>query len=274
MDIVCVGDCGIDRFLNTKTESFGGCTLNVAMNLILPNDGTIHASVVTALSAEDARSREISDLLSSKRIALCASLLPGKLPVQNIFVERSGERTFKGYEPGILADWKPSKFQIEMIANADIVVTLAFEQIVDLFEGILAIPRRGRLSVDFMDMTDFGKDIKRIDSFLNQIDIAFFGLSKNNDQTLIADIKRKFQSAVPNKLAVMTFGSEGSMVVGSGICCEQPAEPVTYVVNTTGAGDSFAAVFLTTYLTGKSIPDSLKVASRRAASVVQMKGAF
>lgn len=274
MDIVCVGDCGIDRYLNSKTESLGGCTLNVAMNMILPPASALHVTVVTALAADDTRSQDISNLLSSRRIALCASLLPLALPVQNIFLEKHGERNFKGYEPGVLRSWKPNQFQSEIIGRADVVITLVFEQIIALFEQILAIPRQGRLSVDFMDMTDFGKDFKRIEGYLKQCDIAFFGLSKKGDQKLVAEIKHWYQSVGHNKLGVVTFGPEGSMVVGSGIYHERPADAVKSVVDTTGAGDSFAAVFLSTYLGGKSISEALQAASQKAANVVQMRGAF
>ena len=75
-------------------------------------------------------------------------------------------------------------------------------------------------------------------------------------------------------MGVVTFGPEGSMVVGSGIYHERPADAVKSVVDTTGAGDSFAAVFLSTYLGGKSISEALQAASQKAANVVQMRGAF
>jgi fructoselysine 6-kinase len=274
MNIVCIGDCGIDRYLDSKTESLGGCSLNVAMNLVLPTDGSISASVVTVLSANDDRSKEISELLTSRRITLCASLLPGNLPVQNIFLEKSGERIFKGYETGILSAWKLSKIQTELIVTADVVITLAFTQILPLFIEILDSPRQGKLCIDFMDMTDFEKNFSRIELYLEQCDIAFFGLSKSSDQKLIADIKCWYEAASPEKIGVLTFGPEGSLAVGSGFLFEQPAECVTTVVDTTGAGDSFAAVFISTYLTGGSVPEALKAAGVRAASVVQMKGSF
>ena len=274
MNIVCIGDCGIDRYQDSKTESLGGCSLNVAMNLVLPTDSSINASVVTVLSANDDRSKEISEILSSRQIALCASLLPGNLPVQNIFLEQNGERIFKGYEPGVLSEWRLSQFQTELIVNADVVVTLAFTQIMPLFNEILATARQGKLFIDFMDMTDFEKDFSRIEFYLSQSDVAFFGLSKGTDQKLIADIKSWYETATPEKIGVLTFGSEGSLAVGSSFLFEQPAEPVTTVIDTTGAGDSFAAVFISTFLTGGTVPEALKAASIRAASVVQRKGSF
>jgi len=256
MDVVCVGDCGIDRYLNAKSESLGGCTYNVAMNMSLPPN-SVRVAVVTALSTEGKWSGQISETLIKRGIVLCASLRPFELPIQNIFLEANGERIFKGYEPGVLAGWMLNKIQIEMIVNAEAVVILAFQQIMPLLEQIIALPRQGKLSVDFMDMTDFGKDFSRIERYIQHCDIAFFGLSKEKDRDLVARIKQWFSAQKSEKIAVLTFGSDGSAAVGPGIYFEQSAEIVSKVVDTTGAGDSFAGVFLSQYFAGKSIPTAL-----------------
>ena len=274
MNIVCVGDCGIDFYLNNNAESLGGCTFNVAMNMShFPHKETL-ITVITALSAEGACSLKFVEDLTNRGIALCASLRPFDLPRQNILVEASGERTFKGYEPGVLAGWVLNKLQVDTITTADLVVTLAFQQIMPLFEQIIALPLQGKLSIDFMDMTDFGKDFSRIERYLQLCDFAFFGLSKQNDRELIAQIKQWFSVQQSEKIGVMTFGSEGSVAVGPGFFFEQGVDVAGEVVDTTGAGDSFAGAFLATYLAGKSIPDALRAGSQRAAAVVQKIGGY
>ena len=274
MNIVCVGDCGIDIYLNNSLESLGGCTLNVAMNMshFLQKEALI--TVVTALSTEGAGSLKITEDLTNHGIALCASLRPFELPRQNILLEANGERTFKGYQPGVLAGWVLTKLQIETIVAADVVVTLAFQQIMPLFEQIIALPLQGKLVIDFMDMTDFGKDFSRIEKYLQLCDIAFFGLSKQDDSELIAKIRHWFSEQQANKIAVMTFGPDGSQAVGPGFFFEQGVDVVRDVIDTTGAGDSFAAAFLASYFSGKSIPDALVAGSQRAASVVQKIGGY
>jgi sugar/nucleoside kinase (ribokinase family) len=53
----------------------------------------------------------------------------------------------------------------------------------------------------------------------------------------------------------------------------QPAPAVKKVVNTTGAGDAFAATFVAAQIRGLDITSSLKLASENAGSVLQQVGA-
>ena len=52
-----------------------------------------------------------------------------------------------------------------------------------------------------------------------------------------------------------------------------PAEPVTRIVDTTGAGDLFAAGFLAGQAQGRSIQDSLTMGAVAAAEVISHFGA-
>lgn len=73
-------------------------------------------------------------------------------------------------------------------------------------------------------------------------------------------------------LAVVKLGAEGALVSYQGTVFEIKAKKVQ-ALDTTGAGDLWAAGFLFGFLSGLDIPDCGKLASEVAAEVVQVQGA-
>lgn len=73
-------------------------------------------------------------------------------------------------------------------------------------------------------------------------------------------------------LAVITRGGKGALVVEGDQVSEVPAGPVQ-VVDTTGAGDAFAAGFLAGYSRGKSVQDAARLGNAAAGAVITHFGA-
>lgn len=73
-------------------------------------------------------------------------------------------------------------------------------------------------------------------------------------------------------LLVVTRGPNGALAVKDGVRVEVAAEPVERVVDTTGAGDLFAAGFLAGLAGGQSVRTSLKMGSICAAEVISHYG--
>ncbi len=73
-------------------------------------------------------------------------------------------------------------------------------------------------------------------------------------------------------VACITLSEKGSVVVTGPETYEIPAHPVE-VVDTTGAGDLYAAGFLYGYTTGRSLPQSGELGSLAAAEVISHIGA-
>jgi len=74
-------------------------------------------------------------------------------------------------------------------------------------------------------------------------------------------------------LAVLTRGARGSVVVTASGTITVPAEPVASVVDTTGAGDLFAAGFLYGITNGLSPEDSARLGGVCAAEIISHVGA-
>ena len=74
-------------------------------------------------------------------------------------------------------------------------------------------------------------------------------------------------------LGVVTRSEEGSIVVEGGATFEAPAFPIDRVVDTTGAGDLFAAGFLAGMATGAGHLKSAELGALAAAEIIQHAGA-
>ena len=75
------------------------------------------------------------------------------------------------------------------------------------------------------------------------------------------------------RLLVVTRGERGAVAVEGGERVEVPAEPVERIVDTTGAGDLFAAGFLFGHAGGRSNEESLRIGAIAAAEVISHYGA-
>jgi sugar/nucleoside kinase (ribokinase family) len=71
---------------------------------------------------------------------------------------------------------------------------------------------------------------------------------------------------------VVTRGPDGAIAIQNGARAQVPAEPIDHVLDTTGAGDLFAAGFLAGQAEGRSLSDSLTMGAVCAAEVIQHYG--
>ena len=74
-------------------------------------------------------------------------------------------------------------------------------------------------------------------------------------------------------LVVVTRGADGAVAKAGGEYCEVPAQPVAQVVDTTGAGDLFAAGFLHGHVNRRSLRDCLTLGAICAAEIISHYGA-
>ena len=116
---------------------------------------------------------------------------------------------------------------------------------------------------DFVRLIDDGR-----------IDILF----ANEDEILALAGEAGFEASVASvaprvPVLVVTRSEKGAVALAGGERAEVPAEPIAKLVDTTGAGDLFAAGFLAGQARGKSLETSLKLGAIAAAEVIQHYGA-
>jgi len=116
---------------------------------------------------------------------------------------------------------------------------------------------------DFRAMIDAGEiDIL----FANHIELA--ALTGHDDFHAGIDA---LKSKVP--CLVVTRSEKGAVAACDGVLTEVPAEPIDHVVDTTGAGDLFAAGFLSGHVRGRPVAECLRLGAICAAEIISHYGA-
>ena len=115
----------------------------------------------------------------------------------------------------------------------------------------------------FNELLDNG----RIDIlFANEAEIKMLAGADDFD-VAVAMVQNKAE------ILVVTRSEKGAIAVRDGLRASVPAEAVDKVVDTTGAGDLFAAGFLYGHTDGRSLEQSLRIGAIAAAEVISHYGA-
>lgn len=107
----------------------------------------------------------------------------------------------------------------------------------------------------------------------NYVDILF----ANEEEIKSLFMQQSFEDAMSAvkdacDIAVLTRSEKGAVVVGKKEIVEIKASPVANVIDTTGAGDQFAAGFLYGFTEGKSLAESGRLGALAAAEVISHIG--
>ena len=107
-----------------------------------------------------------------------------------------------------------------------------------------------------------------------EIDILFANHVELAALTGIDDFDAGLAALAPKVPTLVVTRSElGAVAVSGGLRSDVPAEPVARVVDTTGAGDLFAAGFLFGHVRGRSDAECLRMGAIAAAEIISHYGA-
>ena len=155
--------------------------------------------------------------------------------------------------------WDPEQPRAAMRAAIDAARGAGRKVALTLSDSFCIERHRG----DFLALIDDG-----------QLDILF----ANEAEILSLNETDDFEAAVTATAArvpllVVTRSEKGALAVSGGERVQVPAEPIAEVIDTTGAGDLFAAGFLAGQAQGRSLRDSLTMGAIAAAEVISHYGA-
>jgi sugar/nucleoside kinase (ribokinase family) len=231
--------------------------------------------------AEDEFGRIFRHDIRAAGVTFRTDAVNGKAPTSRslILVTPDGQRTMNTYL-GISTDLDHGEVDSEMIRNSDIVylegylfdrpdAKAAFRQAVSLAAAAgrqVALTLSDSFCVnrhreEFLDLIRSGIGIL----FANESEITALYQTESFD-----DAKR--QAAEEIKLAVLTRSEKGSIIVSDGTEIAIPAEAVE-VVDTTGAGDLYAAGFLYGLARGYDLESAGRLGTFAAAEIIGHVGA-
>jgi sugar/nucleoside kinase (ribokinase family) len=268
MNVVCVGDCGIDHYTQSGDRRPGGITSNFALQARRCFDEADAVSIIAPLG-DDEEAKIVQRRFENSGVECHFKFLSGSTPIQHIEIESSGERKFVAYEEGVLRDFRITNAHAALVGDADLTVAPVFEQNRDMFASLMSVTRNGQTAIDFADFSEH-PNFALLERHSSEIDVAFFGLQPSQEN--IIDALQSF-AAKHDVLLVVTLGADGSRAFQNTRAYESAAIPVDEVVDTTGAGDAFAAGFLACYCRASNVEQSLLCGATTAARIVQQHGA-
>lgn len=268
--VTAVGYCGVDRYVDQDMVQPGGISLNFAVHAKRVFPSTYDVGVVGAVG-EDQYGQVIEKVLKDNEIHNWLEKKSGQTSVLDLSQSEAGEKIFLSYEPGVLQGYVIGHEQANILISSDLVMAVLFSQIEPLFHSVLATRPLKFLATDFNNLFGYSDPYKTVEKYIADIDIGFFGLDIK-DKQLISDLKEVSKSA--GKILVITLGENGSLAFDHGKQVSVPAFPVERVIDTAGAGDAFAAMFLSYYLMTGNVRESLRAGNVYAATIVQKVGTY
>ena len=252
-----VGDNTIDRYVGkANVEYVGGNALNVAIHLSRLGLSSSYFGAI----ANDNNGQKVTRALMENLVDIAGLvLLPGETAVTQIRLAVDGDRIFEQEDFGVTAEYFPDQSTVRRIASANWVHI-----------GMLGQASRLRASIAAQGLPTIVSQDCSVASGHEYLDVAFF--SSGGDKRAAMDLAR---DAISNgvKLAVVTRGDQETIAYDGTIWWEQTPLPIQ-VVDTTGAGDSFIAGFISARIRGIDIEGALAQGARIAAYTCQHFGGF
>ena len=264
------------NFTNPLITS-GGSVCNTVHEL---NFGSHEASFYGKVSDDEYGNAFIQDL-EKANISFKGVLRKSDLPTGccNILVSPDGERTMATHI-GVGSQLQPDEVSENILDNIDHMYMESYLWDHELTKktlkkfGDIAKSKNIEISLSLSDPFCVDRHRDELNNFIKEnVDLVFcnFDEAKMFSQSeTMADVSSFFKEY--GKKIVMTSGAEGAYFFYNDDVSHQPSKKIENVVDTTGAGDNFAAGFLDFYLSGKSVDEALINGNTRAVEVIQQLG--
>ena len=197
-----------------------------------------------------------------------------------ILVTPDAQRTMNTYL-GACTRLGPTDIDIKQVAGAQVTYVEGYlwdppeakKAVLKAFDAAHAAGRK--VSITLSDSFCVDRYREEFRSLLrDKVDILFANESEIKSLYQVDSFEAALAAArAENKICALTRSEKGSVVVKGSETHEVPAAPVSKVVDTTGAGDLYAAGFLFGFTHGKSLAECARLGGIAAAEVISHVGA-
>lgn len=232
--------------------------------------------------ADDAFGKIFRHDITSAGVAFTTPAISGRAPTSSslILVTPDGERTMNTFL-GISTELDTSDVDAGLIAQSAVIYLegYLFDQPAAkaAFRQAVAIAKTAGRKVALTLSDGFCVDRHRaefLDLIRSGIDVVFANEAEITSLYETADFDdAAARIARDTKLAVLTRSAKGSLILSDGASHSIPVAPVPGVVDTTGAGDLYAAGFLFGLTNGRDLPTAGRIGSLAAAEIISHIGA-
>jgi len=254
-EVATIGDNCIDRYqMPVGLSVVGGNAVNVAVQLRrLGRD----CAYFGAVGRDEDGARTLAALRLQGVVTDHVQLLDGMTAYTEITIDATGDRTIGFEEFGVCRLYQPSEAEV---------ATLSRMRHVHFGWMTGTAPLVARLRAAGVTIS---KDIS-VNGGAQDVSIAFTSAQGAVDRALdIAEALRREGA----EIAVVTLGAAGSLVTDGREVVRTGTRPVD-VVDTTGAGDTFIAGFVSRRLDGGSLQQCLEAGRDAAAEACTYFGGF
>ena len=250
-----LGDNCIDRYLHLQQAAVGGNAVNVAVQLARLGE---KCSYFGAVGRDEEAAWTRAALLDNGVSVSHLQELAAPTAYTDINVDADGERFIAFEDFGATAIYAPTPADVRVLAGMDHVH-------IGWFNGSAAL----RQALAGTGVT-FSQDVA-VNSDAVGLDIGFDSVGPSEP---LARAALQGLLAKGVRVAVVTCGAMGSMATVGGEVIAMGIRPLDHVVDTTGAGDTFIAGFLSAWRRGQSLPDCLAKGRNAAAETCGHIGGF
>lgn len=267
-------------FVDHFYEGLGGGGANVAIGVVKQG---LKAGLIAKIG-ENPFKKLILEKLDDAKITyknLCR-MEEDYINISSVLLNKHGEKTVINYRtPHQSVVQAQDEFEKLLNARAIYMANLSQVSLTERIEVLRFARKHGVLVSANLNVTDCRRPLEQILHFINNVHVLIINGYEYADMVKVPYESIDFESNIVKKYApfseehvlIITDGKKGSYGYHGGKVYRQKAMPVAHVVDTTGAGDSYTAGFLASYICDRDISRAMHQGATYAVQVISRLGA-